>query len=78
MLSDGHICRSAIEIVTYKKSGAAMCGSRTPWVGKITRVRRTNQVNDPGSVFDLNRQTTEPRPSRGAKSAASVSVSQPT
>jgi hypothetical protein len=35
MLSDGHICRSAIEIATYMNNGAAMCASRAPWVGTI-------------------------------------------
>jgi hypothetical protein len=44
-LSDGHICRSAIEIATYMNSGAAM---RVPRVvgGTITRVRRTNAKSE--------------------------------
>src|ERR1700749_4058515 len=55
-------CQTVIFVAAQSRSRptrkvARQCASRAPWVGKVTRVRRTNQANDLGSVFDLNRQT---------------------
>jgi hypothetical protein len=57
MLSDGHICRSAIEIATYMTTARRCARPARRGSARFKRRCRTNQANGPGSVFDLNCQT---------------------